>query len=212
MHRVKGANMKNDFVGRGSRAGGSTSTSNQSSGNPSSTTHQDAAKDVASDAGAKANQFKDKVVQESTKARDELQSSASGLFSDLRGAVADQIDRLTEVLHGSEREMKKQNLDEFATYPTVLAQQIEDVNAYLRERSGGGMRRDFERAISKQPIAVIGGLAAVGALTAWYLQSDRTSNGRSGNGEHHGQRARSADERGASGGDDPHGGEQRGRA
>lgn len=170
--------MKHESAGGSSHAGGSNSSSGQSPDNASSTTHQDAAKDVAKEAGAKANEMKNKVMEESKQARDELQSTASGLFSDLRGAVADQIDRFTEVLHGSEQEMKNQNLDEISTYPTVLAKHIEDVNEYLRERSGHGMRRDFERAIADQPVAVIGGLAAVGAITAWYLQSDQKANKR----------------------------------
>lgn len=134
--------------------------------------YKEGAKDVAREAQVKAEQVKDKVVEQSAETRDELQDQARSTFKELRGAIADQIDRIQRVLRTTEEEMHEQQLDELARYPGRLAEGIQEVNDYLRERSAGGMRSDFERAMERAPVAVIGGLAAVGGLCAWYLRRD----------------------------------------
>ena len=127
--------------------------------------YREGAKDVAREAQEKAERVKDEVVEQSVEARHELEDQADSLFRELLNAVADQIDRLGQVLRRTEEELHEEQLDELAGYPAQLANGIDEVNDYLREGSAKTFRRDDE-----SPVLVIGGLAAAGGLLAWYLR------------------------------------------
>lgn len=137
----------------------------------------EAAEGVASEARTKATEVKDKVVGESKRAKDEFQDQARGFFDELKEALSDQVGRLSSALRGAERELEEQRLDELATMPRQLADGIDDVGEYVRNRSGSELRRDFENAVTSRPVAVAGGLAVLGAVIAWTLRKDKGSQG-----------------------------------
>jgi hypothetical protein len=162
----------------------SRTDASQTRRNDRSTEPGEAAEEVASEARTKANEVKDKVVDESKRAKDELQDRAQGFFDELKEALADQVGRVSNALRGAEREFEDQQLAEIAEMPRNLADGIDDVSEYIRERSGRGMRRDFERAVERDPVMIAGGLAVVGAMVAWALRSDRRVPGtRAGGGD-----------------------------
>ena len=115
------------------------------------------------------------VLQEEAKAQsraalDKLQAEAETTFDKSRREIAEQISTVSRALRGGGKELREHHLASFAVYPEQMAERVEDVSAYLRERDKDAMRRDFESSLERDPVLVLGGLAALGAAGMWYLK------------------------------------------
>lgn len=139
--------------------------------------YREGARKVAREARARADDVKEKVLEEGAETRAELTEQAGSLFHDLLAAIADQIDRFGRVLRTTEETLHEERLDELASYPRQLAEGVDEVKEYLRQRSPSELRRDYERALEEAPVLVLGTLAAVGGLGAWYLRRDAAGPG-----------------------------------
>lgn len=115
------------------------------------------------------------VLQEEAKvqsqaALDKLQTQAETTFDKSRLEIAEQIALVSKALRGGSEELKEHSLGTFAVYSEQIAERIEDVSTYLRDRDRNAMRRDFEQTLERDPVLVLGGLAALGAAGMWYLK------------------------------------------
>lgn len=123
------------------------------------------------------------VVQGEAKAQsqaalDKLQAQAQTTFDKSRFELTKQIETVSRALRGGSRELREHHLESFAVYPEQMAERIDDVSAYLRDRDGNAMRRDFERTLERDPVLVLGSLAALGAAGVWYLKRRQRSSDR----------------------------------
>ena len=117
-----------------------------------------------------ASVLKEEAKAQSQAALDRLQAQAQTTFDKGRFEIAQQITTVSKALREGSQELRENSLGAFAVYPEQMAERIDDVSAYLQDRDRDAMRRDFERTLERDPVLVLGSLAALGAAGMWYLK------------------------------------------
>ena len=131
---------------------------------------QEAAEDVAEKAGAKASDVRDKALHQAGGAASDVRAEVETTLEKGRVIVADQLGRVSSALRGSAEQLHTHDIGAVATYPEQLAERVEGVEHYLRERDAAGLRHDLERAIEREPVLTLGGLALFGAAAVWFFK------------------------------------------
>lgn len=145
----------------------------------SSTTRPGAIRDAGTDAGTgtsarqQIRDVKDQVVDRAKTTFEQARSRATGSLDESRGQFAEQIGGVAHAFRRTGDQLRNENQDRLAGLTDTVANQVEQVANYMRDRSPREMRADLERVARRQPAAVIGSAFAIGLLAARFFKSSR---------------------------------------
>jgi hypothetical protein len=139
-----------------------------------------------SSAGGARAQFrgvKDQVVDQTKNSLRQARDSATSSLSQSRGQAADRITQIAHALRGTSEFLRSDHLEDVANLTDSLAEQVDRVSTYLRDRELAEFRDDVERLVRRQPAVAAGLALALGVLGARFLKSSqraaRSDGGRS---------------------------------
>ena len=147
-----------------------TGAQDESFGKERSTSAKGAAEDVAAEAKESASVLKDEAVKQAREAGSLLRDRAKRTFDEGKGQVAAQVGSVAASFRRSGEQLRSDNHRDLARYNDLLAERVEEVADYLRERDADGIWRDVERTARRQPVLFFGGLLALGLVSAQFLR------------------------------------------
>src|SRR5689334_21141710 len=131
-------------------------------------------KDPQSGGGGARSQIrdvKDKVVEEARSSIRQARDSASSSLDQSRNRAADSIDSIASAVRGTGDRLRSDNQTTAANLTDSLADQVERLSSYLRNRDLTSVREDLERLARQQPTVAIGVALALGMLGARFINS-----------------------------------------
>lgn len=102
---------------------------------------------------------------------DEANRQAKSALSEQKNAAVDQLSGLARVLRQSSDQLRQQDQGAFASYSQQVADQIDHMSGYLRERDLEDLMYDAKDFARRQPELFIGGAFTLGLLAARFLKS-----------------------------------------
>jgi hypothetical protein len=102
---------------------------------------------------------------------DEASHQAKSALSEQKDAAVDQLSGLAKALRQSSDQLRQQDQGAFATYSQQVADQIDHMSGYLRDRDLEDLMYDAEDFARRQPELFIGGAFTLGLLAARFLKS-----------------------------------------
>lgn len=111
------------------------------------------------------------VLHETKPMVDEANRQAKSALSEQKNAAVDQLSGLAKVLRQSSDQLRQQDQGAFASYSQQVADQIDHMSGYLRERDLKDLMYDAEDFARQQPELFIGGAFTLGLLAARFLKS-----------------------------------------
>lgn len=145
----------------------------ESFGKGRSTSAKGAAEDVASEAKETANVLKDEAVKQARETGSRLREQARATLDESKSQVAAQVGSVAASFRRSGEQLRNDNHQDLARYNDLLAERVEEVADYLRDRDANGIWRDVERTARRQPVLFFGGLLALGVVSAQFLRPSR---------------------------------------
>lgn len=124
-------------------------------------------KDTTRTVKGKANE----VLNEAKPMVDEANRQAKSALSGQKDIAVDQLSGLARVLRQSSDQLRQQDQGAFASYSQQVADQIDNMSGYLRERDFEDLMYDAEDFARRQPELFIGGAFTLGLLAARFLKS-----------------------------------------
>ena len=134
------------------------------------TSAQGAAEDVAQEARARAGEVRDEAVKQAKRVGDDVRRQLEGGFGESKNEIARQIDGVARGIRRSSSTFRGDNQTLFADYGDRLAESIEGVSDYLRDRDAGALWGDVQRLARSKPGLFYGGVLAAGILGAQLLK------------------------------------------
>ena len=135
---------------------------------------QEAARDVAKDAQARAKEVGRTVTEQTKEAAQELRQSAEASFSDSKGQLAKQIAGLAKAFRSGSDTLRDEELGDFARLSDGAAERLEDLSDQL-ERNTDDLLSDLQNVAQERPVLLMGGLLTIGVLSARFLRSSQGS-------------------------------------
>lgn len=142
----------------------------------SQTDAQDAAKDVAQEAQARAKEVGRTVSEQTKEAAEELRQSATASFSDSKGQLAEQLAGLARAFRSGSDALRDEELGDFARLSDGAAERLEDLSDQL-ERDTDDLLSDLQRVAQDRPVLFMGSLLTIGVLSARFLRSSQAAQG-----------------------------------
>ena len=153
---------------------GDTSRTGQSRTGQSDPNAQEAARDVAKDAQARAKEVGRTVTEQTKEAAQELRQSAEASFSDSKGQLAEQIAGLARAFRSGSDALRDEELGDFARLSDGAAERLEDLSDQLN-RDTDDLLSDLQNVAQERPVLFMGGLLTIGVLSARFLRSSQGS-------------------------------------
>lgn len=122
-------------------------------------------------------EVKDQVVDQAKTSFRQARDSASSSLNDSRHVAADKLGGIAGAVRGTSDRLRSENQPGMANLAESLAEQVDTVSRYLRDRNLGEVRDDLERFARRQPAVALGVALAIGVLGARFLKSARPSGG-----------------------------------
>jgi len=126
---------------------------------------------VGGGARAQIRYVKDKVVEEARSSIRQARDSAGSSLDQSRNRAADSIDSIASAVRGTGDRLRSDNQTTAANLTDSLADQVERLSSYLRNRDLTSVREDLERFARQQPTVAIGVALAIGMLGARFIKS-----------------------------------------
>lgn len=123
------------------------------------------------DSGSQREEIKDEARRTTEEVRDATRQQAESLLDRQKYAAADQVEKVSTVLHKMADEFDRQQQPYFSGYVNELAQRSDTFSHRLRERdleSLVNQARDYGR---RQPALFMGGAIAAGFLLSRFMRS-----------------------------------------
>lgn len=132
---------------------------------------------TASTAGARAQirEVKEQVVDQAKSSFRQAKDSAGSSFNDSRNKAADKIGGLASAVRSTSEHLRSEHQEGVANLTDSLAEQVERVSSYLRDRDLSDLRSDLDGFARRQPAVAVGVALALGMLGARFLKSSRQS-------------------------------------
>lgn len=124
-------------------------------------------------ARAQIREVKDQVVDQAKTSFRQARDSATSSLNDSRQQAADKIGGLAGAVRSTSEHLRSENQAGVANLTDSLADQVERVSTYLRDRDLGAFRDDIEAFARRQPAVAVGVALALGVLGARFLKSSR---------------------------------------
>lgn len=131
-------------------------------------------------ARAQIREVKNQVVDQATSSFRQAKDSASTSLNESRRQAADRIGGLASAVRSTSEHLRSEHQDRVAGLTDSLADQVERLSAYLRDRDLNAFRNDLESFARRQPAVAVGIALALGLLGARFLKSSQRSRGSSG--------------------------------
>jgi len=118
---------------------------------------------------------KNQVVDHAKESFRQARDSAGSSLNQSRQQAADRIGGFASAVRGTSDKLRSDNQDRVADLTDGLADQVERLSAYLRDRDLGDFRRDAENFARRQPAVAVGVALALGLIGARFLKSSQKS-------------------------------------
>jgi hypothetical protein len=136
--------------------------------------------DIESSSGgarAQIRDVKDQVVDQAKTSLRQARDSATSSLNDSRHQAADRIGGLASTVRSTSEHLRSENQPGVANLTDSLAEQVERLSSYLRDRDLRAFRDDVENFARRQPAAALGVALALGMLGARFLKSSQRTSG-----------------------------------
>ena len=120
--------------------------------------------ETRSGARAQIRDVKDQVVGEAKNSFRQARDSASSSLSQSRQQAAERIGGLAGAMRSTSDHLRSENQPGAANLTESLADQVERLSSYLRDRDLRGFRTDLENLARQRPAVVIGAALGLGIL------------------------------------------------
>lgn len=130
-----------------------------------------ATREVADDARRRGQEVADKAVREAQQVAGRFRDQAGNALGAGKDQVAEQIGGVARALKASSNQLRRDELGGLADLSDALADQVEAVQGYLRERSGEALLDDLQTFARRRQGLFVGSLLVAGLLTARFSQS-----------------------------------------
>jgi ElaB/YqjD/DUF883 family membrane-anchored ribosome-binding protein len=128
-------------------------------------------------ARAQIRHVKDQVVDQAKTSFRQARDSATSSLNDSRHQAADQIGGLASAVRSTSEHLRSENQAGVAKLTDSLAEQVERLSAYLRDRDLRAFRDDVENFARRQPAVAVGVALGLGMLGARFFKSSRRTSG-----------------------------------
>jgi len=124
-------------------------------------------------------QVKDQVVDQAKTSLRQARQSASSSLNDSRSQAADRMGGIADAVRSTSRQLREGHQESVANLTDSLADQVDRLSAYLRDRDLTDVREDLEQFARRQPAVAVGVALALGMLGARFIKSSRRADRRS---------------------------------
>jgi ElaB/YqjD/DUF883 family membrane-anchored ribosome-binding protein len=124
-------------------------------------------------ARAQIREVKDQVVDQAKSSFRQARDSAGTSLNQSRSQAADKITGIAQAVRGTSERLRSDNQPGVANLTDSLADQVERLSSYLRDRDFGEVRRDLEQFARRQPAVAVGVALALGMLGARFIKSSQ---------------------------------------
>jgi ElaB/YqjD/DUF883 family membrane-anchored ribosome-binding protein len=131
-------------------------------------------------ARAQIREVKDQVVDQAKNSFRQARDSASSSLNDSRNQAADRIGGIASAVRSTSEHLRSENQAGVANLTDSLAEQVERLSTYLRDRDLRAFRDDVEGFARRQPAVAVGVALALGMLGARFFKSSQRSGGSQG--------------------------------
>jgi hypothetical protein len=131
-------------------------------------------------ARAQIREVKDQVVDQAKTSFRQARDSAGTSLNQSRHQAADRITGIAEAVRGTSERLRSDNQAGVANLTDSLADQVERLSSYLRDRDLSEFRHDVESFARRQPAVAVGVALALGMLGARFIKSSQRQGGSSG--------------------------------
>ncbi len=116
---------------------------------------------------------KDQVVDQAKTSFQQARDSATSSFNDSRHQAADKIGGIASAVRSTSQHLRSENQAGVADLTDSLAEQVERLSSYLRDRDLRAFRDDVENFARRQPAVAVGVALGLGMLGARFFKSSR---------------------------------------
>ena len=120
---------------------------------------------------AQIKDVKDQVVDQARRSFRQARDSAGASLNETRQQAAVRISGLANAVRGTSERLRSGQQDRVAGLTDGLADQVERLGGYLRDRNFSDFRRDAESFARRQPAVAVGIALGLGMLGARFLKS-----------------------------------------
>jgi hypothetical protein len=124
-------------------------------------------------ARAQIREVKDQVVDQAKNSFRQARDSAGTSLNQSRNQAADRITGIAQAVRGTSERLRSDNQAGVANLTDSLADQVERLSSYLRDRDLTEFRRDLEGFARRQPAVAVGVALALGMLGARFIKSSQ---------------------------------------
>lgn len=124
-------------------------------------------------ARAQIREVKDQVVDQAKNSFRQARDSAGTSLNQSRSQAADRISVIADAVRGTGERLRSDNQAGVANLTDSLAEQVERLSSYLRDRDLSEFRRDLETFARRQPAVAVGVALALGMLGARFIKSSQ---------------------------------------
>jgi len=150
-------------------------------GSPGADLDTERSSSSSSSARVQIRDVKDQVVDQAKTSFRQARDSATSSFNDSRHQAADRLGGIAGAVRSTSEHLRSENQAGVADLTDSLAEQVERLSSYLRERDLRAVRDDVENFARRQPAVAIGVALGLGMLGARFFKSSRRSSGFEGN-------------------------------
>jgi ElaB/YqjD/DUF883 family membrane-anchored ribosome-binding protein len=133
-----------------------------------------------SSAKEQVREMKDQVVDQAKTSFRQARDSATSSLRDSRQQAADRIGGIANAVRSTGDHLRSENQAGVANLTDSLADQVERLSGYLRDRDLRAFREDVETFARRQPAVAVGVALALGMLGARFLKSSQRGEFRGG--------------------------------
>lgn len=134
-----------------------------------------AAREAAQQAGGRVREGAKATVAEmkgrAADAGSELRARGEAYFGEQKSRAADEASHLSEAVRCAAERLHEEQDEHLAGYADSLAQQIDRVSDYLRERDMRDLLNDAQAFARRRPEVVLGGMFVAGLVAARFLKA-----------------------------------------
>jgi ElaB/YqjD/DUF883 family membrane-anchored ribosome-binding protein len=127
----------------------------------------------SSGARTQIRDVKNQVVDQAKTSFRQARDSAASSLNDSRHQAADRMGGIASAVRSTSEHLRSENQGGMANLTDSLAEQVERLSSYLRERDLRAFRDDVENFARRQPAVAIGVALGLGMLGARFFKSSR---------------------------------------
>jgi hypothetical protein len=132
---------------------------------------------TSSSARTQIRDVKDQVVDQAKTSFRQARDSATSSLNDSRHQAADRIGGIASAVRSTSQHLRSENQAGVADLTDSLAEQVERLSGYLRDRDLRAFRDDVENFARRQPAVAVGIALGLGMLGARFFKSSQRRSG-----------------------------------